>query len=152
MHKPILVTCPRLKTGHAHSPAIMASLEEHSPWGMVMGDAGLHHHPTEYATWHIRTDEGETSTSYDPSIHHHVLSEPATVVCPAFLAAMDDVVEATQNCQRPHDFGATNSMVYISSNRYVLFSSNSSIGCHFTKCYRFWEAYVAQSSSLNAPS
>lgn len=98
---------------------MMTRLEEHSPWGMVMGDAGLHHNPTEYAAWHIRTSEGETDTSYDPNLHPHVLEEPASAVCPAYLAAMEDVAEATQKCRGPHTLGGRDEIVYISSNRYV---------------------------------
>eukprot|EP00904_Undaria_pinnatifida_P003340 jgi/Undpi1/13006/HiC_scaffold_7.g02670.m1 len=89
------------------SPTVMSSLQEHSPWGMVMGDAGMHHHPTEYIAWHIRTSEGETATSYDPKVHPHVLEEPASAVCPAYLAATGDLVEAAQTCRRPHALGGS---------------------------------------------
>ena len=108
-----LLACP------SYSPTVMSSLQEHSPWGMVMGDAGMHHHPTEYIAWHIRTSEGETATSYDPKVHPHVLEEPASAVCPAYLAATGDLVEAAQTCRRPHALGGSDEIVYISSNRYM---------------------------------
>lgn len=41
-----------------------------------------------YSAWHIRTPEGETSTSYDPSMHPYVVREQSSEVCHAFAQAL----------------------------------------------------------------
>lgn len=65
-----------------------------------------------YGTWHIRTPDGETPTSYDPKLHPHITGAPPALVCPAYEAAM---VSAEDLC----DF-SSHVPVFIASTRSVL--------------------------------
>lgn len=94
---------------------MIASLEAYSPWGVGPSSSGLRHQATEYVALHIRTSDGETARSY--TTQKLVLKEPSSVVCPTFLAAMDEALQGTKTCHASLSVHANDSMVYLSSNR-----------------------------------
>lgn len=96
---------------------MMDSMEEHSPWQAVGGDSARLTNRTEYIAWHIRTSEGETVKSYLPDVHRYVIQEPATVVCPTYMVATEDVIQAVYKCPSSHGMDIEALPVYISSNR-----------------------------------
>ena len=99
------------------SPSMMASLEEHTPWGVVKDTAGPRHQHAEYVAWHIRTPDGETARSYDATIHKYVIQEPSSAVCPSYLRALGDALQLTRTCRPSLSAHADEEMVYIASNR-----------------------------------
>ena len=96
---------------------MIASLEQHSPWGMLHDQTGRHHQAVEYIAWHIRTPEGETDKSYLPTVNKYVLQEPSSDVCPTYIAAMGDALQLTKTCHESLPVQANDELVYVSSNR-----------------------------------
>lgn len=101
---------------------MMASMEEHSPWEVVVDDSGRRTNHAEYIAWHIRTSEGETAQSYHPTTHPYVIQEPAAVVCPTYLVAMEEAMQTVLDCPISYAWGTDVLPVYISSNRYTTFT------------------------------
>ncbi|CAM9329392.1 unnamed protein product, partial [Laminaria digitata] len=100
----------------SRSPSMVASLEQHSPWGMVGDASGPRHQTAEYIAWHIRTPVGETVQSYKPTVHKYVVQEPSSEVCPTYLVAMEDALQLAKSCHASLSSHAVDEMVYISSN------------------------------------
>jgi len=96
---------------------MMASLEEHTPWGVVKDTAGPHRQHAEYVAWHIRTSDGETARSYHATRHKYVIQEPSSVVCPSYLEASEDALQLTKTCHPSLSVHADDDLMYISSNR-----------------------------------
>ena len=101
------------------SPAMVASLEHHSPWGLAPGASTPRHQATEYVAWHIRTSDGETAKSYHGQ--KYVIQEASSDVCPTFLVAMDDALQRAKSCRESLSVHADNALVFISSNRCVTY-------------------------------
>ena len=96
---------------------MIASLEEHSPWGAVSDEARPRHQTAEYVAWHIRTPDGETPRSYNAAVHKYVIQEPSSDVCPTYLVALEDALQLTNTCRASLSVHADDELVYISSNR-----------------------------------
>eukprot|EP00904_Undaria_pinnatifida_P001892 jgi/Undpi1/11703/HiC_scaffold_36.g13998.m1 len=116
-HDELLRTTPCVWNMLLHrSRSMMDSMEEHSPWKAVGGESARLTNRTEYIAWHIRTSEGETAKSYLPDVHRYVIQEPATVVCPTYMVATEDVIQAVYKCPSSHGMDIEALPVYISSN------------------------------------
>ena len=96
---------------------MIASLEQYSPWGAASDAAQHRHQNVEYIAWHIRTADGETAKSYEPTIHKYVIQEPSSDVCPTFLAAQEAALHLVETCRASLSVPADDELVYISSNR-----------------------------------
>lgn len=99
------------------SQSMIASLEEHSPWGTISDASKPRHQSAEYVAWHIRTPDGETAKSYDANIHRYVIQEPSSAVCPTYFTALAEALQLTKRCRASLSVHEDDELVYISSNR-----------------------------------
>ena len=75
------------------------------------------HQPPQYVAWHVRTSEGESTTSFNKNVHLHVFhKESPTTVVPLYVAAMKKAEKLCPWAVVPEKEGTP---IYISSNRQV---------------------------------
>eukprot|EP00903_Cladosiphon_okamuranus_P010130 g9593.t1 len=69
----------------SRSPALLERLAELSPWKSASEDSLRYHPPDAYVAWHMRTvDPADRIQGYNASVHKYMITEPSTLVCPAY--------------------------------------------------------------------
>eukprot|EP00903_Cladosiphon_okamuranus_P020134 g18487.t1 len=91
---------------------MIQSKAAHSPWIATDGTPRDDLHPTKYVAWHIRTSDGETSSSFSPETHRYIFhGQRSEEVFPMFLAATEG---SEYRCPSAFPGGEHDTPIYIS--------------------------------------